>query len=84
MTCVQALFTNEFKKQMSKIKDQATLERLRRAVENVLASPEKGKFLGGALTGKKSIRLTPFRLVFEVLPDGVVFHTFEHRKWAYR
>lgn len=41
MTCVQALFTDEFKKQMSKIKDQATLDRLRRAVENVFASPKR-------------------------------------------
>jgi len=38
-----AVFSDDFKKQMDKIRDKATLRRLRKAVENILANPEKGK-----------------------------------------
>ena len=49
---------------MAKIKDKATLRRLQKAVENILLNPEKGKYLGRELVGKKSVRVTSFRLNF--------------------
>ncbi len=77
-------FSDEFKKQMGKIRDNATLEKLKTAVKNILLNPEKGKFLSGNLKGKKSIRIKPFRLIFEVKHESIVFHTFDHRGKVYR
>ena len=84
MRHVDAFFTDEFRKQMRKIKDTATLDRLRKAIESILLNPEKGKDLHGYLAGKQSVRITPFRIVFEQKAGGVLFCTFEHRKWVYR
>ena len=81
---MEAIFTGEFKKQMAKVRDGATLSRLKKAVEAILSNPEKGKFLGNVLAGKQSMRVTPFRLIFEVSGDSVIFHTFEHRGKVYR
>ena len=81
---LEAIFSDEFSKQMDKIKDKATLRKLQKAVENILANPEKGKYLSRELAGKKSVRVTPFRLIFEPKENFVVFHAFEHRSKVYR
>lgn len=81
---MEAIFTDEFKKQKKKIKDNATLEKLQKTVENILQNPEKGKFLGRELAGKKSVRIKPFRLIFQPKKERVVFLTFEHRKKVYK
>ena len=81
---LEAIFSDEFKKQMKKIKDRGTLAKLQKAVGNILANPAKGKFLGRELKGKKSIRVTPFRLIFEPKENQIIFHTFEHRGKVYK
>ena len=81
---MQAVFSDEFKKQMSKIKDKGTLRKLQKAVESILSNPLKGKYLGRELTGKKSARIKPFRLIFEPRQNEIEFHTFEHRGKVYR
>ena len=80
---MDAIFTDEFRKQMGKIKDGSILMKLRKAVKNILLNPQKGKELGRELSGKKSVRITPFRLIFEVREKEVIFYTFEHRKKVY-
>ena len=80
---MEAIFTGEFVKQKNKIRDTFTLLRLQKAVENILSNPHKGKFLSRELAGKKSVRITPFRLIFEVKENQIIFHTFEHRGKAY-
>ena len=80
---MQAVFSDEFKKQMSKIKDKGTLRKLQKAVESILSNPSKGKFLGRELAGKKSVRIKPFRLIFEPKQNEIEFHTFEHRGKVY-
>jgi len=69
---------------MTKIKDKGTMRKLQKAVERVLSNPAKGKFLGRELAGKKSIRIKPFRLIFEPKQNRIEFHTFEHREKVYR
>ena len=81
---MDAIFSDEFRKQMDKIRDKATLRKLQKAVENILANPRKGKHLGRELAGKKSARIFPFRLIFEPKESHVIFHTFEHRSKVYR
>lgn len=79
-----AVFSDEFKKQKNKIKDQSTLKKLKKTVESILDNPEKGKYLKNKLKGKKSVRIKPFRLIFEPKQTYIVFHTFEHRERAYK
>jgi len=81
---LEAIFSDEFKRQKEKIKDSSTLRRLEKMVESILLNPEKGKFLGRELKGKKSVRIGPFRLIFELKESIIIFHTFEHRGKVYR
>ena len=81
---MEAIFSDEFKKQKEKIKDSTTLLRLEKMIESILLNPEKGKFLGRELKGKKSVRIGPFRLIFEPKEGAIIFHTFEHRGKVYR
>ena len=81
---MEAIFSDEFKRQKEKIKDSSTLRRLEKMVESILLNPEKGKFLGRELKGKKSVRIGPFRLIFELKESIIIFHTFEHRGKVYR
>ena len=81
---MDSVFSDEFKKQKKKIKDKSTLRKLQKAVESILENPQKGKFLGKGLKGNKSIRIKPFRLIFEPKANIMVFHTFEHRGKVYR
>ena len=80
---MEAVFSDEFARQKSRVKDGAMLARLQKAVEAVIRNPEKGKFLGRNLAGKKSVRITPFRLIFEPKANVVIFHTFDHRGKVY-
>lgn len=81
---MEAVFSDEFKKQMSKIKDKGTLRKLQKAVESILSNPSKGKHLSRELNGKKSVRIKPFRLIFEPKQNQIEFHTFDHRGKVYR
>ncbi len=80
---MDAIFSDEFKRQKTKIRDNATLTRLQKTVEGILSNHEKWKFLGRNLAGKKSVRITPFRLIFEVHGSTVIFQTFDHRGKVY-
>ncbi len=79
-----ANFSDEFKKQMKKIKDKATLKKLETAIKNIIKNPKKGKFLTQNLKGKKSAKIKPFRIIFAVKIESIEFHTFEHRQKAYK
>ncbi|MFH0954502.1 MAG: type II toxin-antitoxin system RelE/ParE family toxin [Candidatus Micrarchaeota archaeon] len=81
---MEAIFSDEFSRQKQKIRDSGTLRKLQKAVESILANPEKGKWLSRELAGKKSIRIKPFRLIFEPKENSIIFHTFEHRGKVYR
>lgn len=58
--------------------------RVDKSIQKILDNPELGKPLAFELHGFRSERIGPFRLIYEMRGDVVVFHTFEHRKKVYR
>lgn len=80
---MKAVFTKEFERDMKKIKDKMTQERIRKAVGKILSYPDIGKPLSYDLKGMRSVRVSPYRIIYEISRDIIVFHKFEHRKNVY-
>ena len=81
----EAVFSNEFKKQLKKLKskDKATYEGLQKKVKQILLEPEHLKHLRNALKREQRVQLCPFVLRFEVKESKVYFITFRHHDFAY-
>ncbi|MCX6816100.1 MAG: type II toxin-antitoxin system RelE/ParE family toxin [Candidatus Aenigmarchaeota archaeon] len=80
---VEIEYTDEFRKAVSKIRDSATRERLVKIIARIEANPDIGKPLAYELAGLRSLRLPPFRIIYDHKDDKITLRTFEHRKSAY-
>ncbi len=80
-----AVFSDEFKKQLSKIKKKDTVlyERLEKKIRSILLDPSHLKHLHNQLKGQQRVHLGPFVLRFEQEKDIVYFITIEHHDNAY-
>ncbi len=81
----EAIFSDEFKKQLKRLKkkDRATYVRLKNKIKIILTEPKHLKHLRNILKGKQRVQLGPFVLKFEVEESKVYFITFEHHDYAY-
>lgn len=76
--------TEEFRRDTSKVRDRLVQRRVEKMVHRILINPEVGKPLSHELKGLRSLRVPPFRLVYEVRGERVILHKFQHRKEVYR
>lgn len=58
-------------------------QKSRRIVEKIIDNPDVGKHLRYELAGLRSVRVPPFRILYELSGDCLIFHTFEHRDSMY-
>lgn len=81
----EAIFSDEFKKQLKKIKkkDKVLYERLEKKIKEILLEPIHLKHLRNVLKGQQRVQLGPFVLKFSVQENKVYFITFEHHDLAY-
>ena len=81
----EAIFSNEFKKQLKKIKkkDKALYERLERKIRAILIEPTHLKHLRNVLKEQQRVQLGPFVLKFELKNNKVYFITLSHHDRAY-
>lgn len=80
---MKTFFTKEFESDLKRIKDKMTQIRVKKSIEKILLYPEIGKPLSFDLKGLRSARVSPYRIVYEIKNDTIVFHKFEHRKKVY-
>jgi mRNA-degrading endonuclease RelE of RelBE toxin-antitoxin system len=57
--------------------------KVKKIVEKIIDNPDAGKPLRYELAGLRSVRVPPFRILYELLGDRLIFHTFEHRDTVY-
>ena len=76
-------FTQLFQKKLAGL-DKTLKERLKRKVHELAAMPTRGKPLKLDLKGSRSIRVGPFRIVYELEGDTLKLLDFDHRKKVYR
>jgi len=77
------ILSDEFQKDYAKIKDQATKERLKKALVVLLENPEKGKKLHYDLREKRSLRSDPFRIIYQIVGNDIHIIKLGHRKDVY-
>jgi mRNA-degrading endonuclease RelE of RelBE toxin-antitoxin system len=76
-------YTHEVRRQIKKIRDKDTQTKVKKLVEKIIDNPDIGKPLRYELAGLRSVRVPPFRILYELSGDCLVFHTFEHRDTVY-
>ncbi|MBU4501622.1 MAG: type II toxin-antitoxin system RelE/ParE family toxin [Nanoarchaeota archaeon] len=81
----EAVFSDEFKKQLRKLKkkDKALYKRLEKKIRVILVEPKHLKRLRNILKGKQRVHLGPFVLKFEFKENKVYFITLKHHDDAY-
>ncbi|MBI4139498.1 type II toxin-antitoxin system RelE/ParE family toxin [Candidatus Woesearchaeota archaeon] len=81
---MQILFSEDFKKDFSKIKDRLTLLRIAKQLKKISETPDIGKPLQYNLKNHRSIRIPPFRIIYRVEGDTIFIISFDHRKDVYK
>ncbi|MBN1761700.1 MAG: type II toxin-antitoxin system RelE/ParE family toxin [Methanomicrobia archaeon] len=81
---MRVIYTEEFKRDVQKVKDKKIQDRIKKIVQKLKDNPEIGKQLRYDLSGFRSIRLHPFRMLYEIRDDLIILHKFEHRKRVYK
>ena len=76
-------YTHEFRREIKKIRDKAMQTKVKKIVKKIIDNPRAGKPLRYELTGLRSVRVPPFRILYELSDDCLVFYTFEHRDTVY-
>lgn len=81
---MQIEYTDEFKKSIKKIRDKGLQVKIKKIVEKIIENPDVGKPLQYELAGMRSVRIPPFRILYEYTDDHLTLHTFEHRDSVYK
>ena len=81
----EVIFSDEFKKQLSKIKNKNPLmfKRVEKKIKQILLEPVHLKHLRNVLKGEQRVHLGPFVLRFQVKENRVYFITLRHHDSAY-
>ena len=76
-------YSEKFERDVKKVRDSLLKERVKDQVRKIAESPEVGKPLQYGLKGERTVRISPYRLIYAVQGDTLVLPRFEHRKNVY-
>lgn len=80
---VKVTFTETFEKQVKKLKDGSMKERIKKQIEKIIEHPLIGKPLRYDLKGERTVYIKPYRLVYAVKGDEIIFLRCGHRAEIY-
>ena len=81
---MRIIFSEEFKKDFKKIKDKSVRIRIINHLKKLDQLPESGKPLQYNLKGHRSIRISPFRIIYRIEQDRIIINCFDYRKDVYK
>lgn len=81
---MQIIFSGEFKGDFKRIKDKATRLRIIKHLKKLRSLPRSGKPLKYGLKTYRSIRIPPFRIIYQIEKGKIIIHCFDHRKGVYK
>lgn len=64
MVITQIIWSDKFRKEVTKIKDSKLKEKLQKQIQNIVESPELGKPLRYNLKGERTVYVKPYRLIY--------------------
>lgn len=78
-------FSAQSRKIFDKIKEQKTKNKIIQALQKLSQNPYSGKKLQGRLAGTYSVRLWPYRILYEFTKEkDIIITDIRHRKDVYR
>jgi mRNA-degrading endonuclease RelE of RelBE toxin-antitoxin system len=80
---MEIIFSEEFRTEFKKIKDNATRLKIIKQLKKLSKSPDAGKPLKYELKNHRSIRITPYRIIYRLEQDKIIINCFDHRKDVY-
>jgi addiction module RelE/StbE family toxin len=84
MVITQIIWSDKFRKEVTKIKDSKLKEKLQKQIQNIMESPELGKPLRYNLKGERTVYVKPYRLIYAYQGTILYLLRFEHRKEVYK
>ena len=84
MVITQIVWSDKFRKEVTKIKDNRLKEKLQKQIQNIVESPELGKPLRYNLKGERTVYVKPYRLIYAFQGTTLYLLRFEHRKGVYK
>lgn len=83
MVIEKVIPTDKFVRDVKKLRDKKTKERIDAEVKRIWENPDVGKPLGYGLKGEKTVRIPPYRLIYAVIGNNLILLRFEHRDEVY-
>ena len=80
---MEIIRSKEFIKQIKKIKDGQTKEKIFKQIKKIIENPEKGKFLSHE-RGVRKIYIKPFKLLYTCKNKRIYLLDFGHRGKIYK
>ncbi|HID28126.1 MAG TPA: type II toxin-antitoxin system RelE/ParE family toxin [Methanosarcinales archaeon] len=80
---MKLIYTEEFKKAVKKVKDNKVQSRIKKTIQKIEKNPTVGKPLKYEFSGLRSVKIPPFRIIYELKGDSIILHRFEHRNKVY-
>jgi len=84
MVITQIIWSDKFRKEVTKIKDSKLKEKLQKQIQNIVESPQLGKPLRYNLKGERTVYVKPYRLIYAYQGTILYLLRFEHRKEVYK
>ena len=66
---MQIAYTHEFRRGIKKVRDKAMQKKVKKIIEKIIDDPDVGKPLRYELAGLRSVRVPPFRILYELTGD---------------
>ncbi len=79
----EIVFSKGFQKEFRKIRDKSTRLRLIKQIKKISEAPYSGKPLRYSLKNYRSLRISPFRIIYRLEKDKIIVNCFDHRKMIY-
>lgn len=80
---VEVIWTDNFKEEVQKIRDNAIKERIKKQIAKIVNNPEVGKPLRYDYKNERTLYIKPYRLVYSLIGNNIYLLRFEHRKDVY-
>lgn len=80
---MEIIFSEDFAREFQKIKDKTTRLRIIKQLKKLAELPSAGKPLKYEWRNHRSIRVSPFRIIYRFEQDKIIINCFDHRKDVY-
>lgn len=80
---MEIIFSRDFRKEFKKIKEKKLRLRIIKQIKKLAKQPLSGKPLRYNLKKHRSLRVSPFRIIYRVEKDRLIINCFDHRKEVY-